>query len=63
LVLAGIQRRFEPGLVVVAIGSAGVLCAIDLIYVARRVISRIYLVDAAIEAALVLAWVVCLAAQ
>jgi hypothetical protein len=40
-----------------------VLCAIDLIYVTRRVISRIYLVDAAIEAVLVLAWVVCLAAQ
>jgi hypothetical protein len=59
LILAGLQRTFEPGLILVALGSAGVLCAIDVIYVARRVIPRIYLVDAVVEAAFVLAWTVC----
>jgi hypothetical protein len=46
---------------VIAIGSAIGLTSIDVIYVARRVIDPIYLLDAAIEVVLIAAWVVVLA--
>lgn len=38
------------------IGTAATLTAIDLVYVARRRISKVYLVDAAIELAIIRAW-------
>ena len=53
LLAIGIRRRSNPELVGVAAGSAAVLAAIDVVYVAKRRISPSYLVDAAIELALV----------
>jgi hypothetical protein len=50
--------RFEIELVVLAAGSAAALGAVDVIYVAKRVIARIYLADALVEAILVAAWVI-----
>jgi hypothetical protein len=52
--------RREPGpeTVVLGAGSAAVLGAIDVIYVWRGRISRVYLLDAAVQAPLALAWLV-----
>jgi hypothetical protein len=41
---------------VLAVGSAVSLAAIDVVYVARRRISPVYLLDAAVQAALLAAW-------
>ena len=41
---------------VLAIGSALALTSIDVIYVTRRVIGPVYLIDAAIELVLIAAW-------
>src|SRR3954471_11930266 len=54
--LAGWHDRVTPEVMILAIGSAAGLGAVDLIYSLRRVISKIYLVDALAEAALVLLW-------
>jgi len=40
-------------------GSAAVLCAADIIFVTRGTISPIYLLDAGVELALLIAWAVC----
>lgn len=56
LLLAGSSGRVTPEVVALAIGSALGLTAIDLWYVARGVIPRIYLLDAAAEVVLVAAW-------
>jgi len=50
------RRRFAPELVLVAAGNAAALAAIDVVYVARRRIRPIYLLDAAAEVALLAAW-------
>ena len=57
LVAAG---RDEIGVqtLVLAVGSAAALTAIDVIYVAKRVISPIYLADAAPEIALIAWWAI-----
>jgi hypothetical protein len=38
------------------VGTAAVLATIDLVYVAARRISKMYLVDAAVEVGWILAW-------
>jgi hypothetical protein len=58
LLLAAYRQQFDPALMLVAIGSAAALLLIELVYVAKRTISRIYLLDAAIEAALIACWAV-----
>lgn len=55
--LAALHRRVTPEIKLLAIGSALGLTAIDVIYVARRRISPVYLLDAAAETALIAAWV------
>ena len=60
LLVAGMQRQFQPALIVVAMLSAAVLCAVEVIYVSKRTISRIYLLDTAIEIGFLLAWAACL---
>lgn len=40
----------------VGLGTAATLAAIDLVYAPRRRISRVYLVDAALELAILAAW-------
>lgn len=56
LVLAGRRRRVEPEPAVLAAGSALGLAAIDTVDAARGRISKVYLLDAVSEVALVAAW-------
>ena len=56
--LAAYRRAVSPEIVVLAAGSAAGLMAVDVVYVARRVISKIYLADAVAEALIVAAWAV-----
>ena len=53
---AAAQHSFTTPILVLAISSSLALLCIDNIYVFRGVISRIYLVDAAAEALLIVAW-------
>jgi hypothetical protein len=56
LALASRRREFAPEIVLVAAGSAAALATIDVVYVARRRISPVYLLDAIAEIALVAGW-------
>lgn len=49
-------KRVSPELETIAIGSALSLSAVDLIYVAKRRIGPIYLLDAVAHTALAVAW-------
>jgi hypothetical protein len=60
LLLAGVRQQFEPGLILIAMGSAAALVAIEIAYVLKRVISPIYWVDTAIELGFILWWAACL---
>ncbi len=54
--LAGWRRRVTPEVRFLAVGSALGLAGIDIYYVAKKRIARIYLVDAAAELAMAAAW-------
>ena len=54
--VAGLRRRPTPEVALLAAGNAAGLTAIDIVYVARRRISPIYLLDALAELALIAAW-------
>ena len=56
LALASRRKQLAPELVVVAAGSAAALAAIDTVYVAKRRISPVYLLDAVTEIAIVAGW-------
>lgn len=56
--LAAARHQIQHAILVLALASAGFLMLIDVIYVAKRVIARIYLVDAAVEAMLIVAWLI-----
>ena len=56
LALASRRRQLAPEIVLAAAGSAAALAAIDTVYVARRRISPVYLLDAVAEIALVAGW-------
>jgi hypothetical protein len=58
LLVAGRSRRVLPEIVLLAVGSALSLAAIDVVYVSVGRISPIYLLDAAAEVGLACAWVV-----
>ncbi len=53
---AGVQRSVSRDLALLGGGSAAALTAIDVIYVARRRISPVYLLDAVTELALIVGW-------
>jgi len=53
---AAMKRRVTPEIRILAIGIAGSLTAIDLVYAGKREISSIYLLDAAVETAVIGAW-------
>ncbi len=55
--LASTRRSTGPEIPVLAVGSAVGLTAIDVIYVAKRRIAPIYLLDALGEIVLILGWV------
>jgi hypothetical protein len=56
LLLAGWRRRVTPEIVVLAVGGALGLTAIDVVYSLKGVIWKTYLLDAAAEVVLVLLW-------
>jgi hypothetical protein len=56
LALASRRRQLTPEIVLVAAGSAAALAAIDTVYVAKRRISPVYLLDAVAEIVLVAGW-------
>ena len=56
LALASHRRQLAPEVVLVAAGSAAALATIDTVYVAKRRISPVYLLDAVAEIALVASW-------
>jgi hypothetical protein len=58
LALASKSRRITPEVVVVAAGSAAALATIDVVYVAKRRIAPVYLLDAVLELGLVAGWIV-----
>lgn len=47
----------RPTVVLLALGSAVALALVDVVYVARGTIARIYLLDAAAEALLIAGWI------
>ena len=57
LMHAGRRRHVENEAALLAAGSAAGLATIDMVYASRGRISKIYLLDAALEALLFLAWV------
>lgn len=58
LVAGAVRREVDRLFVVLGIGAALSLAAIEVVYVAGGTISRIYLLDAAIEGAIALALIV-----
>jgi len=56
LLIGAWKRRATAELKVLAIAAALGLAAIDVIYVVRQVIAPVYLIDAVIEAVLLLSW-------
>jgi hypothetical protein len=56
LLLGARHRRVTPELEAIAIGSALSLTAIDLVYVSKGRMSKIYLLDALVHSALALTW-------
>jgi hypothetical protein len=58
LALAANRQRVTPEVELLAIGSALGLAAIDVVYVSRRRIRPIYLLDAVVELGFVAGWVV-----
>ena len=57
LLVAAYRGRPSPEVVVLALGSIVGLTGIDVVYVARRVIPPVYLLDAVAEAVLLAGWV------
>ena len=56
LTVAGVRRQTEPEFPLLAVGSAASLAGIDIVYVRRGQLRRIYLLDAAAELALAAGW-------
>jgi hypothetical protein len=54
--MAGVQQSVTRELALLGIGSAAGLTAIEVIYVARRRIAPVYLLDAVAELALLIGW-------
>jgi hypothetical protein len=60
LLMAAWSGRITPEVIALAIGCAAALGIVDVVYVARRVIPKIYLLDAVAESVLIAAWIVAL---
>jgi hypothetical protein len=56
LISAGLKGRVTPEIRGLAVGSAAALALVDIVFVGRRRIPPVYLLDAAAEAALIAAW-------
>lgn len=55
---AGYRRRITPEIELLATGAAASLAAIDVVYVARRRISPVYLLDALTNITLIAGWII-----
>jgi hypothetical protein len=60
LALAGVRRRVTPEVALIAGGSGVALATVDVVYVARRRISPVYLLDALAELVIVGGWILAL---
>ena len=60
LIVAGINDQLSPGLILIAMASAGGLMGIELFYVLKKVISPVYVMDAIVEFGLILWWALAL---
>jgi hypothetical protein len=60
LILAATRRQVESPVILIAMASAAALVAVEIVYVSKRVIARIYLADAAIEAVFLSGWAIAL---
>ncbi|QXE90311.1 hypothetical protein KP001_18155 [Geomonas subterranea] len=60
LLVAGFNAELGEAVRLLAVGSAAALAAVDVIYVSRKIIAPIYLLDAVAEAALIAWWAVAL---
>ncbi|HYO08680.1 MAG TPA: hypothetical protein VER17_06875 [Tepidisphaeraceae bacterium] len=58
IAMGAYRRDLDPQVFTLAVASAAGLAAVDVTYVAKRVLEKIYLLDAAAEVAIVLAWLV-----
>ena len=58
LIVAQVNAEINTSIIILAIGSAFSLVIVELVYVAKRVISPIYLGDAVVELILIGWWVV-----
>lgn len=56
LLAAGAGDHLSPEIVLLSAGSAVALAGVDVVYAFKGVISRVYLLDAAAEAALLISW-------
>lgn len=56
LMFAGYNEDIVPAIIILAAGSAFVLAAVDVIYVTKRIIAPIYLLDAFVELLLIAWW-------
>jgi len=54
--VAAWNKNVTPEIVLLAAGTAATLGAVDVVYVAKRVIPKVYLFDAAAEALLIAGW-------
>ena len=62
MIAAGANSILNAPVLILALGSAAALAAVDIVYVALGTIAKIYLLDAALEIALLLAWAAALLA-
>jgi hypothetical protein len=58
LIYAQVNAEINPSIMILAMGSALSLAVVEFVYVARRVISPIYLGDAIVELVLIGWWIV-----
>jgi hypothetical protein len=56
LLAAGLRRRVTPEIRLLGVGSAAAFTVLDVIYTARGRISPVYLLDAVVEAGLLVGW-------
>jgi hypothetical protein len=58
LITGGIRKTITSELAVLGVGIASVLLSIDIFYVTKKKISRIYLLDAVAELIFIVGWIV-----
>lgn len=61
LIVAALRGMLIPEVALLAMGSAGVLIGVEIVYVSKRVISWIYLLDAVAELLIIVGWLRALA--